>query len=516
MIDVARETDVNRLQQINALLQFENDRLHKRLQQLEVKDTEQYELELASLKEQIDRYQRKIFGRSSERRNCSSDDDAKDDGTDKDKDNETKSADKPRRKGHGPSTQPNLPIVEVTHELEGCDRNCPECGLEMDEMVGQSETSEEIDVVERSFRILSHVRKKYRCRCGNHIETALGPPRLIVGGRYSIEFAAMVASDKYLNHLPLARQERAMQREGLNVTRQALWDQISALASHLEPTYEAIGRDVLSRPVIGADETKWPLLAKGGTKKWWAWAFTCPEAVYYLIARQRSADVAEQVLGDYHGTVVCDGYGVYPATVNRLAKDRAGPATIRLANCWSHVRRKFIEAERAHPVAGEVIELIGKLFKVEREAAESGNVIEARRRLRKSRSEKLVKEIEQWMLCQRTLPRGGLNKAIMYADRLSKGLKVFLDDPAVPIHNNASEREMRGLALGRVNHYGSRSQRGTEVAAQMYTLFETAKLAGVEPVAYVRMAAERAILVPGTVTLPRDLLVDAELLRRAS
>jgi len=160
--------------------------------------------------------------------------------------------------------------------------------------------------------------------------------------------------------------------------------------------------------------------------------------------------------------------------------------------------------------------MIGELFDIERRAAQASDVIEARRELRESLSRGLVQEIRRWMLAQRTLPKDGLGLAIAYTDKLWKGLTVFLDDPAVPVHNNASERNMRGLALGRVNHYGSRSLRGTQVAAQMYTLFETAKLAGVEPVAYVAMAAERAVLVPGTVTLPRDLLVEGDSLREAS
>jgi len=501
MIDVAHETDRERLQQIIALLQFENDRLHKRLLEMEGGDAEQYQLELRALREQIDRYQRTLFGRSSERRT------GKDDRPEKKK--------KPRT-GHGPSEQPSLPIVEMIHELEGSDRHCPECGLEMDEMVGQAETSEEIDVVRRSFRVVRHVRKKYRCRCGNHIETALGAPRLISGGRYSIGFAAMVASEKYLEHQPLARQERAMRREGLDVTRQALWDQISALARHLKPPYEAIGRAVLREPVIGADETTWPLLIKGGSKKWWAWAFTSPDAVYYRIAPRRSADVAAEVLNEFEGTVVCDGYSVYPAVLTRLANERAGPPKIKLANCWSHVRRKFVQAEPNHPVAGEAITLIGDLFAIEREAREADDIIGRRRELRETRSRTVIKELQQWMLAQRALPKSGLGRAITYTAKLWKGLTVFLDDPAVSIHNNASEREMRALALGRANHYGSRSLRGTEVAAQLYTLFETAKLAGVEPVAYVRMAAERAIMAPGTVTLPKDLLVELDSLREAS
>ncbi len=150
--------------------------------------------------------------------------------------------------------------------------------------------------------------------------------------------------------------------------------------------------------------------------------------------------------------------------------------------------------------------MIGELFAIEREAEQADDPVQARRELRESKSSAIVAEIRDWMLAQRVLPKSGLGRAIAYTDKLWKGLTVFLSDPTVPIHNNASEREMRGLALGRVNHYGARSLRGTEVAAQLYTLLETAKLAGVEPAAYLRMAAERAILAPGTVTLPKDLL----------
>ncbi len=91
-------------------------------------------------------------------------------------------------------------------------------------------------------------------------------------------------------------------------------------------------------------ETTWPLLKKGGSKKWWAWSFTSDDAVYYRIAPSRSADVAVEVLADFQGTVVCDGYSVYPAVLKRLAQERAGPPPIRLANCWSHSRRKFVAA----------------------------------------------------------------------------------------------------------------------------------------------------------------------------
>ena len=488
---VENETDVGRLQQIVKLVQFENKQLHQRLRRMSDERDGDYQLEIQNLREQLERFERKMYGRSSERRGKGGNDSGKQDS-------------KPRT-GHGPSEQPALPIQTVTYELDPNDRACPECGLEMDEMVGQVETSEQIDVVQREFRLQRINRKKYRCRCGNHIETAPAAARVIPGGRYSLDFAVMVAGDKYLDHQPLARQERAMRRQGLDVTRQSLWDQIQVLAGHLEPTYEAIGRKVLAAPVIGADETTWPLLAKNASKKWWGWALTAPDAVYYRIAPNRKAETAMELLAPYEGTVVCDGYGVYPAALRRLCEQRAGPVGIRLANCWSHVRRKFVEAEPNYPEAAEALELIDELFRIERTASEAGDVEAERGRLREQRSTSLIDELRAWMLAQRTLPKSGIGRAIAYTNNMWTGLTVFLKDPAVPLHNNASEREMRALALGRVNHYGSRSLRGTQVAALYYTLVETAKLSGVEPMGFLATAAERAIRSPGTATLPGDI-----------
>ncbi|MBY0307832.1 MAG: transposase [Phycisphaerales bacterium] len=126
-------------------------------------------------------------------------------------------------------------------------------------MKGQYEESEEIDVVQRSFRIVRHKRQKYVCQCGECVETALGPPKLIAGGRYSVDFAIEVAIAKYLDHAPLARQERQMRRAGLEVDRHTLWDQLFALHRHLVPSWEALHGQVLAADVILADETRWPL-----------------------------------------------------------------------------------------------------------------------------------------------------------------------------------------------------------------------------------------------------------------
>ena len=366
-------------------------------------------------------------------------------------------------------------------------------------MAGQFEEADEIDVVERSFRIVRHKRQKYRCRCGGCVDTALGPPKLIPGGRYAVGFAAAVAIGKYIDHLPLARQVKQMRRAGLSVTSQTLWDQLEALARHLTPSYEALAGRVLEAPVVGADETRWRLLTPGKSKTWWAWSVTAPEAVFYRIASSRSAAAATELLGGYSGVVMCDGYRAYHA----LARERDGPGGFVLAHCWSHARRKFVEAEPDYPKAGEVLALIGELYALE---AEAGDDPARRAEIRQTRSREIVARIHDWVLTQRILPESSLGKAIQYTGGIWEGLCRFLEDPAIPLDNNATERAMRGVALGRKNHHGSRSRRGTEVAALFYSLVETAKLVGVDPALYLREAARRAILAPGTVTLPRDLL----------
>lgn len=501
VINVATEKNIETLRQVAVLLERENSRLHTRLQELaeklahaEGKDAASLQLEIAHLNETLANRNRAIFGPSSEKR-------PRTDTTAKTKDFTT-------QRGHGPSEQPELPIVEVVHELDEPDKVCPSCGGQLAAMDGQFEESEEIDVIERSFHIVRHKRKKYTCKCGGCVDTALGPPKLIPGGRYSIGFATAVAIAKYADHMPLARQVRQMLRAGLTVTTQTLWDQLFALSRHLEPTYEALHAQVLSSPVVGADETTWRLMEPSRPKTWWAWSVTSTDAVYYHIHPSRSVQAASAILCDYGGIVVCDGYTAYSALRKDRAASRDGPPPFTLAHCWAHVRRKFFEAEPHDPRAGEMLDLIAKLYEVEAEARASGNgaLHDRRAELREARSRDAVAEIRRWMLEQRALPGSALGKAIRYADGIWLGLTRFLDHPAVDLDNNATERTMRGVAVGRKNHYGSRSLRGTRVAALFYSLIESAKLAGAEPAAYVREATRRAIESPGTVTLPRDLL----------
>lgn len=502
MLRIDRIADLSTAKQVAQLLEQENARLHKTLVKLTAENaalrgedgSRQLALHLMKLEEQMKLMQHRLYGASSEKRPPGDKGKA-----DKDK--------KPRT-GHGPRKQPDLPIIEVVHGFEPEDLDCNVCGGTATEWQGQFEESEEITVVERTFVIHKHMRKKARCACNAKVITAPGPLKLIAGGRYSIEFAIEVAVAKYLDHNPLQRQVRTMKREGLLIDGQTLWDQINALARYLEPTYDALLDYQLDQPYLHADETPWYLLTGKPAKKWYMWSVVSPYAAYYWIDPSRSTEAARHGLGDYDKILIVDGYAAYKS----LAR---GSPTLELAFCWSHCRRKVIEAETFYPdECAPAVELFRQLYRVESEVPNPAYVdgeakqdaLALRNKLRNERSRPIVEQIRTWMMAQRVLPESTLGKAIGYINRLwNIGLLRFLDDPQIPIDNNPVERELRSPVIGRKNHYGSRSKRGTEVASLFYSLIETARLAGVEPKAYLAQAARAAIDTPGTVWLPPRL-----------
>jgi transposase len=477
------DLDDVQVRQAAKLLERENERLVRQVLALQQKlnsvqghSIEQMQL-LADLEHKLAVRNKMLFGNSSEKRSAP----------------KAAAEEKKPQTGHGPREQVELAHVEREYELDDADKVCTSCGGTLSEMAGQFEESEEIDSLERQFIVVHHKRKKYRCACGSCVETALGPDKLVAGGRYSVDFAVSVAIAKYADHLPLERQVRVMRRQGLVADSQTLWDQLNALAKWLSPAHETLHRHVLAQPVIGADETFWRLMEGGDNKRWQTWAVASPQAVSYRIRDSRSAAAAGEVLGDYAGTVLCDGYSAYESLGKRGGK-------FQLAHCWAHVRRKFIEAESVSPECAEVLNLIGQLYDVERDCGSN----EERAVARKERSHEIVRQIQAWALRQRALPQSPLGKAVAYMGGLWTGLQRFIDEPRLALDNNATERALRGVVLGRKNHYGSRSERGTEVAALFYSLIESAKLAGVEPDAYLRKAA-RAAIRAHAIPLPHEL-----------
>ena len=497
MLRLDQITDAQQLREVAELLESENRRLHERLALLVTElaalqgksGAQQLQLELMRLQEQMATLQHRMFGRSSEKQPHRAE--------------SAQPGEPPPRRGHGPKGQPLLAKLDVHHELPESERTCIVCSGQLEPLGEQTEDSQEITVVERRFVLCTHKRHKYRCRCNASVETAPSPLKLVPGGRYSLEFAVQVALDKYAFHLPLERQVRMMTRLGLLVDSQTLWDQLQALERILNPAYAMIHAHLLSAQVLHADETPWPLLQKGGSKKWYAWAFSTEDAVYYHIDPSRGAQVPMQILAGFKGVLMVDGYISYQTLARR------NPELV-LAHCMAHCRRKYLEALPAYPQCEVALGLIKELYQIERGlpalrglvAEDRAKALALRAQVRQQGSAPLMEKLHAFAMEQYALRDSLLDKAISYMLNLWTGLRRFVDDPRLDIDNNLVERDLRGCAVGRKNHYGSKSLRGTQVAATLYTLVETASRNGLDPGKYLLAAARHALHNPGAALLP--------------
>jgi transposase len=402
-----------------------------------------------------------------------------------------------QREKFGANQQPDLISEERLFELDEPDRICPCCGGELCQIEGQFEESELIDVIEVSYRVVKVKQQKYSCRCGSALETAPGPERAAKGGRYSLDFAIKIAVDKYLDHLPLARQERILRRHGLVVTTQTLWDQLELLARRLGSANVALFAHAISSGVIGLDQTSWKRLDGKLDKPWQMWCITAPGVVCHRIRNDKGKDTFNELVGSYHGIIVCDALKTHEAGA------RDGPGIV-LAACWAHVFRKFEEAEPDHPEANLALAWIRELYDIDERA---GDDAQRKLELRRNESAAVLVKLKTWLWSQAILKTLSIGKAAAYTITNWERLTRFVENPSVPLDNNATERGIRGPVVGRKNHYGSKSKRGTEVAALFYSLLETAKLHNVDPGHYLREAVRAADR--GEVLLPWQLDVAA-------
>ena len=400
---------------------------------------------------------------------------------------------KKKRTEFGPSAQPNLPADPQVFELDAADRVCPSCGLRLEPMKDQFEESELIDVVAVSYRLIKVKQQKYVCTCGGCVETAPGPERAAPGSRYSLEFAIKVAVDKYTDHLPLARQARILRRHGVEITTQTLWGLLLALARRYKACDGRLLEQALADPVIGLDQTGWKRLDDKTKKPWQIWCVTAPGIVVHRIRKDKGADTFRELVGKYKGVIVCDAAKTHEAG----ARDNKH---IRLAGCWAHAFRRFEEAAPDHPEAHLALGWIRELYEID---ARAGDDLAKKGELRRVESRAVLDKLKTWLWSQAVLKTLSIGQAAAYVIANWERLTRFTEDARIPLDNNATERAIRGPVVGRRNHFGSKSERGTEVAATFYTLIETAKLCGVNPTEYLLEAARAADR--GEILLPEQM-----------
>ena len=360
------------------------------------------------------------------------------------------------------------------------------------------DVTETLEVIPRQWKVIQTVREKFTCRSCEKIAQPPAPFHPIARGRAGAGLLAMVLFGKYGNHLPLNRQSEVFAREGVDLDVSTLADWVGACAAALSPLVELIRRHVLGAARIHGDDTTVPVLAKGKTKTGRLWTYVRddrpfagpdPPAAVYFYSRNRDGEHPAAHLADYGGILQADAY----AGFNDLYEPRRKPGPMTEAACWSHARRKFfVLADVAKaPLALEAVRRIDAIFDVER--ALNGVAEDQRLALRKAHAAPLVAEFETWMRAERArLSRhNDVAKAMEYMLKRWAAFGRFLDDGKICLSNNAAERALRGIALGRRNWLFAGSDRGGDRAASIYTLIATAKLNDVDPRAWLENVLRR-------------------------
>lgn len=361
-------------------------------------------------------------------------------------------------------------------------------------------------MIPRSWKVIQHVREKVSCRDCETISQAPAPFHVIPRGWAGPSLLAMILFEKYGQHQPLNRQAERYAREGVELSLSTLADQVGHCAVALAPLVERLRAYVMSAERLHGDDTTVPVLARGKTDTARSWVYvrddrpfggTGPPAAMFYYSRDRTGSHVHEHLEGWSGILQADAYSGY----NKLYAADRQPAPILEAACWSHGRRKFfvladIEAaarDRAKgekpaivsPLALEAVRRIDALFDIER--AINGKPPEERLAVRREHSAPLVADLHAWMREHRAGLSGknDIAKAMDYMLKRWAAFARFLEDGRICLTNNAAERALRGIALGRKSWLFAGSDRGGQRAAVMYALIVTAKMNDVDPQAWL-------------------------------
>ena len=382
---------------------------------------------------------------------------------------------------------------------------CPCCGGSRLSKLGEDIT-ETLEVIPRQWKVIQHVREKFSCRDCETIDQAPAPFHVVPRGWAGPSLLAMILFEKYGQHQPLNRQAERYTREGVPLSLSTLADQVGTCCTVLRPLHERLLAHVLAAERLHGDDTTVPVLAKGKTVTGRCWTYVrddrpfggrAPPAALFFYSRDRSGEHPRQHLAAWSGILQADAFGGY----GKLYEAERGPGSVLEASCWAHARRKFfeladIEAAARHkaqrrtppvisPMALEAVQRIDALFDIERSI--NGLPAEQRLAVRQEQSAPLVAALEAWMREERRkLSRhSDVAGAIDYMLKRWASFTRFLDDGRICLTNNAAERALRGLALGRKAWLFAGSDRGGQRAALLYSLIVTAKLNDVDPQAWL-------------------------------
>jgi transposase len=404
-----------------------------------------------------------------------------------------------------PSRQPFPTDLPRERVVEAAPAACLCCGGTRLRKLGE-EVTETLEVIPRQWKVVQHVREKFTCRDCEKVSQAPAPFHVTPRGWAGPNLLAMILFEKFGQHQPLNRQADRYGREGVPLSLSTLADQVGACCATLAPLLQRLEAHVFAAERLHADDTTVPVLARGKTDIGRCWTYVrddrpfggeaAPAAMFYY-SRDRGGEHPQRHLANYAGLLHADAYGGYGQL---YAADRL-PGPILEAACWVHARRPFfvladLEAAARRkaegktpgvisPIALEAVRRIDALFAIERDI--NGQSAERRRAVRQELSAPLVTALECWLREQRAkLSHGNdLARAIDYMLKRWTSFTRFLDDGRVCLSNNAAERALRGIALGRKSWLFAGSDRGGRRAAAMYSLIVTAKLNDLDPQAWL-------------------------------
>ncbi len=460
------------------------------------------EQQVALLQEQLAWMKRRMFGRSSEK--SSAEDISPDQGWLFNEAEVLSTLPAPetltiaaheRKRGGRKKLAADLPRVEVIHDLPESEKTCERDGTAL-ERIGE-ETSEQLDYQPAKVRVIRHVRPKYACPCCRQgVRLAPVPAQLLPKSLASPALLAHIVTAKYVDGLPLHRQEAQWERLGVTLGRSTMagW-MIKLGGTHVVPLINLINEQLLAAPLIHCDETRLQVLKsdKAPSADHWIWvrANGPPgrRIVLFDYDPSRGGAVPMRLFEGFKGILLTDGYEPYNAVAAAYRLEHAG--------CWAHARRYFDEARKAHPDAvgsartRMVIDFIGKLYRVEREI--TGSTPAQRLAMRTQYSTKILAELKAWLegSAKAVLPQSSLGRAIHYTLSQWPKLTRFLNNDQIPLDNNRCENAIRPFVVGRKAWLFADTQAGATASANLYSLIETAKANGVEPHAYLaRLFAE--------------------------
>jgi transposase len=384
-----------------------------------------------------------------------------------------------------------LPRVPHVHEPTTGKSNCPQCGGSLRTLA--DDVSEVLEYVPEHWKVHKHIRPKYSCGACQRIVQASAPSRPIERSYAGPGLLAHVLVSKFCDHIPLYRQSQIYAREGVELDRATLAEWVGSICTLVDPLLGALSDYVMGAQKLHADDTPIPVLAPGTgkTKTGRLWAYvrddqpsgsTDPPAVLFRHSPDRKGERPRAHLQHFRGILQADGYAGFQGLYDRQDEPLVEAA------CWAHSRRKYFDLHAAtgSSVALEALGRIGALYKIEEDIR--GQTPARRQAERQTRAAPLLEELQQWLreTARKTSRKSDLAAAIGYTLSRWTALNRYCQDGRIEIDNNAAERALRTVALGRKNFLFAGSDAGGERAAAFYSLIGSAKLNGLNPEAYLR------------------------------